>query len=184
MGAEPANWSIEELGSDHDRADFSCGHESLDTFLKEFASQNQKTGVSRTFVALTPGEKIVRGSYSLAAGSVQFQNLTEAQRKRLPKYPVPVAHLGRLAVDKRVQGQGLGAYLLVDAIARVDRADCDLGIHAIEVFAIDNAAKGFYLKYGFTKLADDPHHLFISMKTIRKLGLGKRKGPPRLRGGP
>lgn len=171
MGAEPANWSIEELGSDHDRADFSCGHESLDNFLKQFASQNQKTGVSRTFVALKPGEKIVRGYYSLAAGSVQFQNLTEEQRKRLPKYPVPVAHLGRLAVDKSVQGQGLGAHLLVDALCRVSRAEHDLGIHAIEVVAIDDAAKRFYLKYGFTELTDDPHHLFISMKTVRKLGM-------------
>lgn len=171
MGAEPANWSIEELGSDHDRAEFSCGHESLDNFLKQFASQNQKTGVSRTFVALKPREMIVRGYYSLAAGSVQFQNLTEEQRKRLPKYPVPVAHLGRLAVDKSVQGQGLGTHLLVDALCRVGRAERDLGIHAIEVVAIDAAAKGFYLKYGFTELADDPHHLFISMKTVRKLGL-------------
>ena len=171
MGTEPAKWSIEELGSDHDRADFSCGHESLDTFLKEFASQNQKTGVSRTFVALTPGEKIVRGYYSLAAGSVQFQNLTDEQRKRLPKYPVPVAHLGRLAVDKSVQGHGLGSHLLIDALCRVGRAERALGIHAIEVVAIDDAAKGFYLKYGFTELADDPHHLFISMKTVRKLGL-------------
>jgi len=171
VGAEPAKWSIEELGSDHDRAEFSCGHESLDNFLKQFASQNQKTGVSRTFVALKPGEKIVRGYYSLAAGSVQFQNLTEEQRKRLPKYPVPVAHLGRLAVDKSVQGQGLGSHLLIDALCRVGRAERELGIHAIEVVAIDDAAKGFYLKYGFTELADDPHHLFISMKTVRKLGL-------------
>jgi GNAT superfamily N-acetyltransferase len=78
---------------------------------------------------------------------------------------------GHLAVDKSVQGQGLGAYLLVDALARVDRADRDLGIHAIEVVAIDDAAKGFYLKYGFTELTDDPHHLFISMKTVRRLRL-------------
>jgi len=82
------------------------------------------------------------------------------------------------------QPRGSHAVSIPPAIARVDRADRDLGIHAIEVFAIDNAAKGFYLKYGFTKLADDPHHLFISMKTIRKLGLGKRKGPPQTRGGP
>lgn len=171
MGTDPARWVIEELGSDHDRAGFSCGHESLDTFLKQFASQNQKTGVSRTFAALRPGQKLVCGYYSLAAGSVQFQQLTDAQRKRLPRYPVPVAHLGRLAVDTSVQGQGLGAYLLVDALARVDRVDRELGIHAIEVVAIDDAAKRFYLKYGFTELADDPHHLFLSMKTVRALGL-------------
>lgn len=68
-------------------------------------------------------------------------------------------------------GQRLGSHPLIDALCRVSRAERDLGIHAIEVVAIDSPAKGFYLKYGFTELADDPHHLFISMKTIRKLGL-------------
>lgn len=171
MDTERARWSIEELSSDHDRAEFSCGHESLDSFIKQFASQNQKTGVSRTFVALTPGEKTVRGCYSLSAGSVQFRTLTELQRKHLPKYPMPVAHLGRLAVDRREQGKGLGSHVLIDALSRISRADRHLGIHAIEVVAIDEAAKRFYLKYGFTELADDPHHLFLSMKTVRKLGL-------------
>ena len=77
MGAEPIHCSIEELGSDHDRATFSCGHESLDNFLRQFASQNQKTGVSRMFVALTPGERIVRGHYLLAGGSVKSQTWTK-----------------------------------------------------------------------------------------------------------
>lgn len=171
MGADPVKWVIEELRADHDRAGFSCGHESLDRFLTQFAGQNQKTGVSRTFVACKPGETIVRGYYSLAAGSVLFQNLTDSQRNRLPKYPFPVAHLGRLAVGTGAQGQGLGSHLLIDALRRVSRADRDLGIHAIEVVAIDDAAKGFYLKYGFAELADDPHHLFLSMKTVRQLSL-------------
>lgn len=171
MGAEPIEWLIEELASDHDRGAFSCGHDSLDSFLKQYASQNQKTGVSRTFVALKRGEKVVRGYYSLAAGAVKLDNLTDEQRKRLPRYPVPVAHLGRLAVDKSTQRKGLGEHLLLDALCRVDRADRELGIHAVEVVAIDDAARHFYLKYGFTELRDDPHHLFISMKTIRQLRL-------------
>jgi ribosomal protein S18 acetylase RimI-like enzyme len=171
VDAESADWRIEELGPDHGRSEFSCGHESLDAFLKQYASQNQKTGVSRTFVALRPGEKFVSGYYSVAAGSLKIEDLTEEQRKRLPKYPVPVAHLGRLAVDRNAQGQGLGEYLLLDALCRIDRADRDLGIHAVEVVAIDDAAKRFYLKYGFTELKDDPHHLFMPMKTVRKLRL-------------
>jgi GNAT superfamily N-acetyltransferase len=165
------NWAIEELGTSHNRAEFACGHDSLDIFIKQFASQNQKTGISRTFVALSPGETIVRGYYSLAAGSVEFQNLTDQQRKRLPKYPVPVAHLGRLAVDRSVQGKGLGEFLLMDALCRIARVDRDLAVHAVEVVAIDASAKRFYLKYGFTELADDPHHLFLSMKAVRGLGL-------------
>ena len=171
VSGEAILWSIEELGPDHDRASFSCGHESLDTFLKQFASQNQRTGISRTFVATKPGERIVRGYYSISAGSVQLTALTELQRKRLPKYPVSVAHLGRLAVDITAQGQGLGSELLIDALCRIDRADRELGIHAVEVVAIDESAKRFYLKFGFAEMADDPHHLFMSLKLIRKLGL-------------
>lgn len=171
MGAEAADWRIEELSSEHDRAAFSCGHESLDIFLKQYAGQNQKTGVSRTFVAMEPGEQGVRGYYALAAGALKFEYLTDEQRKRLPRYPAPVAHLGRLAVDRSAQGQGLGEYLLLDALSRVDRAEREIGVHAIEVVAIDDAARHFYLKYGFLELRDDPHHLYIPMKTVRKLGL-------------
>lgn len=171
MAAEPSRWLIEELAQSHDRGAFSCGHESLDVFLKQFANQNQKSGISRTFVALRPGERTVRGYYALAAGSVRFDDLTESQRKRLPRYPVPAAHLGRLAVDTTAQGQGLGSHLLIDALGRVHRADRDLAIHAVVVVAIDDAAKRFYLKFGFAELRDDSRHLFIPMKVVRKLGL-------------
>lgn len=171
MAADPIDWVIEELGLGHDRAGFACGHNSLDEFLKQFAGQNRRAGVSRTFVAVPSGEVIVRGYYSLSAGSVECSRLTDEQRKRLPKYPVPVAHLGRLAVDRSVRGQGLGAHLLVDALWRVVRVERDLGIHAISVMAIDEAACRFYRKFGFTELADDPFHLFMSIKTVRKLRL-------------
>jgi len=165
-------WLIEELTSDHYRSDFSCGQPSLDEFISRYASQNQKSGVSRTYVALKPGEMIVRGYYSLAAGALAFADLPEAQRKRLPRYPVPVAHLGRLAVDQSAQGKGLGSFLLIDALRRIQVAADSIGIHAIEVVAIDDAAKRFYLKYGFIELKDEPHHLYISLKTVLKLVLG------------
>lgn len=164
-------WVVEELASDHERSGFSCGHESLDEFLRRYAGQNQKTGVSRTFVALRAGERVVRGYYSLAAGAVALADLREEQRKRLPKYPVPVAHLGRLAVDRGSQGQGLGEFLLIDALRRIEGAAESIGIHAVEVVAIDEAARGFYLKYGFAEMRDDPHHLYVSLKVVRKLGL-------------
>lgn len=169
--AEAGAWLIEELGAEHERAAFACGHESLDVFLKQYANQNRKTGLTRTFVAVRPREAIVRGYYSLAAGAVRPEHLTDEQRRRLPRYPVPVAHLGRLAVDFTSRGQGLGAFLLMDALCRVRRAERELGIHAVEVVAIDDVARRFYLKYGFVALRDHPHHLYIPMKTLRKLGL-------------
>ena len=82
---------------------------------------------------------------------------------------MPVAHLGRLAVDAGAQGHGLGETLLMDALARVVGAADSIGIHAVEVVTIDEDAKRFYLKYGFTELLDDPHHLYISIKTLRDL---------------
>jgi len=168
---EAPEWSIVELGPEHDRSSFACGHASLDDFLKQYAGQNQRSGVSRTFVATRQNELVVRGYYSLAAGSVRFETLSEEQRRRLPKYPVPVAHLGRLAVDLTTRGRGLGVELLVDALMRIARTERSIGIHAVEVVAIDEAARRFYEKYGFEPLRDDPHHLFISMKQVRKLGL-------------
>ncbi len=170
MAEADTNWLIEELTTDHDRSAFSCGQASLDEFISRYASQNQKSGVSRTFVALRPGGRVVRAYYSLAAGAVAFAELPEEQRKRLPRYPVPVAHLGRLAVDQSAQGKGLGSFLLIDALRRIQTAADSIGIHAFEVIANDDAARGFYLKYGFVALQDHPHHLYISLKTVQKLG--------------
>ncbi|MDP6480075.1 MAG: GNAT family N-acetyltransferase [Phycisphaerales bacterium] len=170
--AEPGqDWQIEELSADHDRSAFSCGHESLDEFLKKFAGQNQKSGISKTYVATRPDDPTVCGYYSASSGAVQFNDIPETLRKRLPKYPIPIAHLGRLAVDAAAQGHGLGELLLMDALARIMSAADAIGIHALEVVAIDENAKRFYLKYGFTELLDDPHHLYVSIKMLRKAGL-------------
>ncbi len=171
MSAEPANWEVRELASDHIRDQFSCGHDTLDAFIKQLASQHQKKGISKTFVAIRPPDPTVRGYYSLASGSVHLDCLTHEQRKGLPRHPIPVALLGRLAVDKASQGQRLGEFLLIDSMRRVVEVATEIGIHAIEVDAIDDAARRFYLKYGFTELADDPRHLYIPVATVRKLGL-------------
>jgi len=114
---------------------------------------------------------VVRGYYAIAAGSVTFEQFPSKQRKRLPKYPIPVALLGRLAVDSQFQGRGLGKLLLLDALAKILRTSDSIGIHAVEVKAIDEAAKQFYLKYGFVELTDDQRHLYLPISTIRRLDL-------------
>ena len=169
--ADPVNWVIEPLTKAHDCRAFACGVEALDDYIRKFAGQNQKTGVSQTFVATAAAGRETSGYYSIAAGAVSLLDIPEEKRKRLPRRPVPVAHLGRFAVDRNAQGKRLGEYLLIDAMRRIDLASQSIGVHAIEVVAINDAAREFYLKYGFTQLLDDRSHLYISMKTVKALKL-------------
>ena len=162
---------IGPLDRHHDRSEFCCGHPSLDEYLQRLASQHAGRDFSRTFVATIQPTPRVLGYYSLSAGAFNLTVLSDAQRKHLPRHPVPVVHLGRLAVDRSVQGQGWGAFLLLDALARTERLAINLGIHAVEVVAIDDAARAFYLHYGFEQLDDDLRHLYLPMKRIRLLRL-------------
>jgi ribosomal protein S18 acetylase RimI-like enzyme len=100
---------------------------------------------------------------------VAFGNVPEGVRKGLPRYPIPVGHLGRLAVAGEVQRQGLGAMLLVDALRRIQRISQDLAICGVEVNALDDGAKAFYLKYGFVELLDDHRHLYLPMSVVHAL---------------
>ncbi len=88
--------------------------------------------------------------------------------EKLPRYPIPVAHLGRLAVDRQAKGQGLGKALLADALKRILAVADQLGVYAVEVFALNEAARDFYIKFGFRPLLDDRQHLYMPMSFIRK----------------
>lgn len=158
---------IELLSREHNRTGFDCGEISLNTYLSNFARQNQEKGLGRTYVAIEPGDSTIRGYYTLSAGAVTFDQVPD----KLPRYPVPVAHIGRLAVDIRFQGLGLGEMLLVDALKKTSDAAESLGIYAVEVRALTDNARKFYLKYGFISMRDDPLHLYIPMKVVRKLQL-------------
>ena len=162
-------WRIEPLSKQHHRADFDCGEESLNVFLQTHAGQNARRDISRTYVALPQDASSVAGYYALASGSVAFDALPDEAAKRLPRYPVPAAHLGRLAVDVRFQGRGLGGVLLVDALKRARGAADVIGICAVTVHALNDAVAHFYEVHGFLHLRDDPSHLFLPMATIRQL---------------
>lgn len=162
-----AEWQIERLGRGHDRGAFACGKPPLDDFLRRLVTQYEKRNLGRTYVAVRAGEKKVCGYFTLASGAISFQNLPEPSARKLPKHPVPVILLARLAVDQDVQGQGLGESLLLDALQRCLELADKLGIHAVEVDAIDQQAKAFYQKYGFVPLLDHELHLFLPVSTIR-----------------
>lgn len=165
-------WVIEKLAVHHGREDFDCGKPSLSEWLKRYAGQNETRDVSRTFVAVRPGNPRVLGYYCLSSYQIQFNDVPPGRAKKLPRaQPVPAVLIGRLAVHTEAQGQGLGAILLLDAFARTLRTAEQIGTHAIVVDAIDEQAHGFYLKYGFEELLDDRLHLFITLKVVRQLGL-------------
>jgi ribosomal protein S18 acetylase RimI-like enzyme len=169
--AEPRSWIIERLSKKHSRTHFSCGDADLDSYLKKYAGQNERLNISRHYVAVASSTSSILGYYTLSAGGVAWTTLPDDFRRKLPKYPVPVAHLGRLAVDETLQGQGMGEFLLVDALARVIRVANEIAIHAVEVIAATEQAKRFYEKYGFLSLIDDPRHMYLALATARKLGI-------------
>lgn len=166
---EVSDWSIDRIRKDHEREAFDCGVGELDVFLRQYARQSEELGLARTFIATRPGERRVLGYYTVRSGSVEVQNLRPEEARRFPRYPVPVVHLARLAVDRSVQGQRLGERLLLDALERTLEVSRSVAAYAVEVVAIDETARRFYLKHGFQELLDDRLHLYLSMKTIARL---------------
>ncbi|MFQ5515704.1 MAG: GNAT family N-acetyltransferase [Myxococcota bacterium] len=167
-----ADWLIEPFHrSCHDRADFSCGNKALDDYLHKHASPAQRSRSAAIFVIHHPADPIVRGYYSLSNTTIHPADLPEDLKRRFRVTPVPATLLGRMAVDSRFQGKGLGKKLLYNALARAAKLSADSGSMAVVVNAIDSDARRFYLERSFIELQDDPNHLFIPMATIRALDL-------------
>lgn len=156
------------LAKHHDRGAFDCGVEKLNNYLKRFAGKHTQERIGKTFVAVSTSESPdILGYYTIAMGAVAFTVVPA----NLPYHPVPVVHLGRLAVSVACQGKGIGEDLLIHVLQRAVRIEKEIAVYAVEVVAKDERAKGFYEKYGFSPLKDDPLHLYLPMKTILKLGL-------------
>ena len=154
------------LTSQHDRDDFSSGNATLDAWLSNRADRNESSGASRTFITSLIDDHVVIGYYTLAASSVTLELAPGSVRRNMPD-PIPVILLGRLAVDARHQASGLGASLLQDAVLRVAGVADSVGVRALLVHAIDDAAAAFYEHFGFIGSPSDDRTLFLSMKEIR-----------------
>ncbi len=161
---------VELLDRHHDRSQFDCGSLPLNEYLTKYAYQNQKNNISKTFVALNSEEiktKEICGFFTLSSGKIHFEQLPNSIKH--PKYPVLIARLARLAVDKKYQGQGLGGYLLHAALDKARAAADVLGIFAIVVDAKDKEAVNFYQHYGFQYLNSASNSLFLPIHVIRNL---------------
>jgi len=158
---------ITPLHKQHNRKNFDCGEPILNQYLHQYANQDIKRHVSRIFVA-TPSDlpEQVIGYYSLSASSIDATDLPESNRRRLPGYPVPIAILGRLAIIKTCQKQGLGSILLADALQRVFQASQVMAVYAVVVDALNEYARDFYHQFGFIPLPSQPLKLFLPMDTI------------------
>ncbi len=165
-----AEWRIEPLGREHARDGFDCGKPPLDHFLGTLASQYEKRNLGRTYVASQGETRRVLGYYTLAGGSIDVGSLPEDLARKLPRHPLPVVLLARLAVDRSVRGQGLGGLLLRDGLLRSLDLSGRLGVHAVVVDALDAEARSFYEKFGFLALTDDPMRLFLPIATIQAAG--------------
>jgi GNAT superfamily N-acetyltransferase len=156
---------IEKLTQSHQLADFQCGSDQLDTWLKRFAWTNQRAETSKTYVAHRQGRVV--GYHALAAGSVLKHEAPERITHGIANHPVGLILLARLAVDRREQGHGLGKSLLRDALGRIAQAADVVGVRAVLVHAIDDGARRFYLHHGFQPCPVDPYQLMLLMKDLR-----------------
>lgn len=162
-----APFRIEPLDAKHRRTDFHCGTDALDRYFHTQVSQDMRRRVMACFVALD-ASGAVAGFYTLASASVWLGDLPESTRKKLPRYPsVPVVRMGRLAVDTRFKGQGLGGALLADALARCIQSG--IAAYALVVDAKDASAASFYEHHGFVSLPGDARCLFLPLATAQKL---------------
>lgn len=149
------------LAAEHRLDGFNCGVVSLDDWLKRRAHQNQASGASRTYV-VAEGQKVV-GYYCLSSGALALGEAPGPIRRNMPD-PIPVAVLGRLAVDRGWHGKGLRVALLQDAVLRTAQAANILGIRGMVVHAISDEAKAFYEHHGFIPSTAQPMTLILSLK--------------------
>lgn len=158
------------LDTTHRKQEFSCGKEMLDTYLHRQAKQDVKRKLSACFVVPDSSKHLIKGYYTLSNNSIAYKIVPQNYRKKLPRAysSIPTTLLGRLAIDLRYQGQGLGKVLLIDALKRCFVTSSIMGSYAIIVDPIDAEAEAFYEKYGFIKLPDSAK-MFIPMDTIKHL---------------
>ena len=152
-------FKIERLAK-HSRSEFDCGIDVLNSYLVSRASQEMRRRFCVCYVIIETSSNKVAGFYTLSASSVSVTELPSEISRRLPRYPsVPVARIGRLAIDIRYRSRGLGGVLLFDAIKRASEAD--IASYAMLVDAKDDDAARFYEHFGFQRFTSQQSILFL-----------------------
>jgi predicted GNAT family N-acyltransferase len=148
----------------HDRTGFTCGVSELDDYLRHFAVQHRRKGVSAVYVLVDNSDpSLILGFYTLSAAQLDIAGLGDAERKKLPRYPVPCFRMGRMACRADRRGEGLGRLLVGCAVERCLQARKQVAAYALVVDAKSSEAKAFYEKYGFRPCADAPMTLDLPL---------------------
>ena len=155
------------LGAEHNREPFRCGEEALDRYFKTQATEDIRRRIAHCFVAVEALSGQVAAYYTIAAASLPLLDLPPEEANRLPRYPtLPAVRIGRLAVDQKFQGRGLGGTLLMDATRRCIQSPPV--VYALLVDAKNDQAVAFYQHFGFRSIVDRPLTLFLPMATAEK----------------
>jgi predicted N-acetyltransferase YhbS len=149
-----------------DRTRFDCGKPDLDEWLQTKASQQERSGNTRTFLAVECSSGRVVGYYATTTYRLELDEAASAFGVGKRRYPVPAVLLARLAVDKSLQGQGWGGRLLVHALTEIASAARSIGFEVVVVHAIDPEAVTFYARWGFTRFVDHDLHLFMPVADL------------------
>ncbi len=160
----------EPLADRHDFSAFASGEPTLDDWLRRRARANQVGGASRTYV-LAQQDRVI-GYFTLASGAISIAEAPSRARRNMPD-PIPMAVLGRLAIDQAWQGRGLGRLLLRDAILRTSQAAAIIGLRGLLVHALSPAAKRFYENNGFRESPSRPMTLVVTLQDAIAAAVGK-----------
>ncbi|MGI8795326.1 MAG: GNAT family N-acetyltransferase [Acidimicrobiia bacterium] len=159
---------VEELTASHELAEFDCGSDTQNEWLRNHALQAHRSGTSRVYVVRRLADDRVVGFHALATGSVRPQVVPERVRHGTGRYDIPVIILTRLGVDRSEQRQGLGRALVVHALRQVVTAANIVGVRALLIHAEDEPARAFYERLAeFNESPTDPLHLYLLLKDIR-----------------
>jgi GNAT superfamily N-acetyltransferase len=165
---------IEPLARKHNRSNFLCGKDSLDTYIREQVSQEIRRGASTAYVLVDTPNMDVLGYYTLSCSAINLVDIDQDLIKRLPRYPsLPAMLIGRLAIHKDHSRKGHGKLLLMDSFKRILKISNELGACAVVVDVLDEDALGFYLKFGFQTCQSNSMKLYYLIHSIKALGLGQ-----------
>ena len=167
--SSPEKLIIEKLGKHHEKSRFVCGNDPLDNYIARQAGQDIKRNTNRVFVAVTPRQpNRIIGYYSLSALSIELLDLPSNVAKKLPRHPIPAALMGRLAVSKDHQRNGVGRVLLADAVKRCIAASQEIAIYALVVDPKDDDASAFYKKFGLQTMGAQTERLYLPLRTLNQ----------------